>query len=77
MNPSSHSEIRELAERCGFAIDTRDVDLVGSLVSHASTFWKFGDGSTGASAFYESIWKTFGRSVHTIFNVIVTASDNA
>jgi hypothetical protein len=75
--PAVLPAIQDLVWRYAFALDSKNVAVVAELFSARSSFGRWGDGSEGAAAFYENIWRRFGASIHSITNILLTPVDPA
>jgi hypothetical protein len=69
-------EIRQLAERYGLAVDSKDLDTVARLFDAEANFGKWGKGPAAAKVFYDHVIRGFRSSMHLVANHVIDFDDD-
>jgi SnoaL-like domain len=73
---ADRGEIRQLADRYGVAVDSKDLESLSLLFDEDSSFGSWGTGPKACKVFYDNILRYFYASMHMVGNHVVDFDDD-
>jgi hypothetical protein len=73
---ADRDEIRQLADRYGVAVDSKDLESLSALFDEESSFGSWGKGPEACRVFYDNTLRSFYASMHMVGNHVIDFDDD-